>query len=413
MPDTKLSNLSAAAALSATDIFYVVQSAGVGGLKMTGTQLFALPSALVVSWNGDTGIVRTSAGVFEFNNGTKGTPAAAPGITIPNAASGAGSSFTFTGSSAFSGSAANGGSFVFAFGAGDGSGVAGQMRLNSPTTVDVTATLLVTSGTTVKKGIVVQGAASQPTTTPWIETQKSDGTVGAALIGPANFTRGAVVFGGYTSSFGAIATLNSTATSVIAGLADGSAATNFSATAFGFGVGLNNFLYSPATLVVAVNANTVGSGTAGWLQNAAGSTRVVNDFTNATATMANLTNTSQTLISGRKYSGKLCMFISNSTAAEGAQFDLNGGTAGFSSVEFGIAGNLLGATVTVPSSTALGTAVAITVLAGTTDVYVEVPFSGVCNGSGTLLPRAAEASHATGTLTVRGLSFMLTEDMAN
>lgn len=45
MVNTRLSDLSAAAAASATDLFYTVQTAGVGGLKMTAAQLKTFMSA--------------------------------------------------------------------------------------------------------------------------------------------------------------------------------------------------------------------------------------------------------------------------------------------------------------------------------------------------------------------------------
>jgi hypothetical protein len=87
----------------------------------------------VFGWSGssatsslDTAIARNAAGVLELNNGTKGVPASAPGLTIPNASSGAGKTFTITGSSAASGSGANGGSINLIPGAKDGAGTDGQ-----------------------------------------------------------------------------------------------------------------------------------------------------------------------------------------------------------------------------------------------------------------------------------------------
>ena len=54
MADTRLSDLASASALSASDLFYVVQSAGSGGKKATGTQLLTLVGTTYVAKSGDT-----------------------------------------------------------------------------------------------------------------------------------------------------------------------------------------------------------------------------------------------------------------------------------------------------------------------------------------------------------------------
>src|SRR5438105_14232577 len=65
--------------------------------------------------------------------------------------------------------------------------------------------------------------------------------------------------------------------------------------------------------------------------------RMTTSPTNITATMANLTDLSLTLLAGAKYVGALVLFANNSTAAEGLQFDLGGGAATMTSLEFGFA----------------------------------------------------------------------------
>ena len=54
MADTRLSDLSAAGALSASDLFYVVQTPGSGGEKATGAQLLTLVGTTYVPLAGGT-----------------------------------------------------------------------------------------------------------------------------------------------------------------------------------------------------------------------------------------------------------------------------------------------------------------------------------------------------------------------
>ena len=155
----------------------------------------------------------------------------------------------------------------------------------------------------------------------------------------------------------------------------------------------------------------------GWFQNTGGSTRVSTtaDVITATASLANgvLTNLSQTLISGRNYSGRLVLFLNNATAADGVQVDFGGGTVAISAGEFGIAA-AAGATVGVRTSTAVATPVTLTALLDANDVIVDIPYSfvtGVGSG-GTLIPRVANTS-GTGTIAIRKISYLLSSDMAN
>src|SRR5271165_6045783 len=108
---------------------------------MVSTQVVGWDSGAANAGTQVVGIAYVSAGVIELNNGTKGTPAAAPGITIPNSGSGAGSPFTITGSSAFAGSGLNGGSIYVAPGAKDGAGTVGFFGVTAaggtPGTTDV------------------------------------------------------------------------------------------------------------------------------------------------------------------------------------------------------------------------------------------------------------------------------------
>lgn len=135
----------------------------------------------------------------------------------------------------------------------------------------------------------------------------------------------------------------------------------------------------------------------------AGSTYLTSDVTNATATMGNI-QTVANCISGVTYSGIIAVPANDSQATEGLKFDFNGGSATFSSVDFGFIGVPLGATLGTAYSTALGTAITVTT-ATTVDVQYFIAFSGVCNGSGTLILRGAQVSHTLGTATFRAGAF--------
>lgn len=153
---------------------------------------------------------------------------------------------------------------------------------------------------------------------------------------------------------------------------------------------------------------------AGWIQNTPGRARVTANVTNATATMASLTDLSITLVAGRKYFGKLVIFANNSTAAEGLQFDFNGSTATMTSFEAGFSSTPPGSGLVLGTltTTALGTALTATT-ATTADAIYTIEFSLVCNAAGTLIPRFAEVTHTSGTATVKLGSYLFIEDSPN
>lgn len=134
--------------------------------------------------------------------------------------------------------------------------------------------------------------------------------------------------------------------------------------------------------------------------------------TNATATMANLADLTVSLAAAQKVSGTVTIFANNSAGAEGLKFDLNGGTATFTSIEFGFEATPVGATVGTAASTAIGTAVTATAVA-TTDACYRIVFAGVVNAAGTLIPRFAEVSHTSGTATVQINSTLAVATTAN
>lgn len=163
--------------------------------------------------------------------------------------------------------------------------------------------------------------------------------------------------------------------------------------------------------VAGVIATTDGSSGTGWLQNSAARSRLVSNVTNDTVTPSNLTELSLTLKAGRKYTGRLTLRVSNSTAADGLLLDFDGGSATMTSFAAGIVANVQGATLGTTVSTALATDLTATALNGTGDNWIEVAISLVCNGAGTLIPRAAMNADTGGTLTVALGSYLWLEDM--
>ncbi len=136
------------------------------------------------------------------------------------------------------------------------------------------------------------------------------------------------------------------------------------------------------------------------------------DATSSNATLANLTDFTLTLVSGKKYAGRMDLYLSNSVAAEGAQFDFGGGSA--TAATFlaggGVFAALAAATQGNTVSQSLTTVINWTAFGATTLVNIVFDLFIDCNGSGTIIPRFAENTHITGTLTIlKGSSFRLTD----
>lgn len=131
------------------------------------------------------------------------------------------------------------------------------------------------------------------------------------------------------------------------------------------------------------------------------------DFTNATATMANLTGLTVTLLTGRKYTFRMVAFFADSVAADGAIFDFDGGTA--TATDFRCRGTITDAAL-LSAATTTAIATDFTAAAPTGAAVFEASGSFEVNAAGTFIPRAAQASHTTGTLTVNRGSFLWIED---
>lgn len=138
--------------------------------------------------------------------------------------------------------------------------------------------------------------------------------------------------------------------------------------------------------------------------------RLASAVTNVTTTLANLTELSLTLTAGRKYTGTLVLPVNQALAADGFKLDLGGGTATFTSIHFGF-DSAIGATLGTRTSAAADTALTLTALADTSDVYITVQITMVVNAGGTFIPRQAkQADAAGGTLTLRAGGYLWLED---
>lgn len=139
----------------------------------------------------------------------------------------------------------------------------------------------------------------------------------------------------------------------------------------------------------------------GWIQQTAGELALNANYTNATAGFTN-TALSATVISGRTYSFTCCLFFDDSTAADGAQFDFNGGSAAATNFRaHATAANATGAALVLTNANSVALATAIQVaLALTTQACITIQGTFVPSGAGTFIVRAAQTAHSAGTLTV-------------
>jgi len=133
----------------------------------------------------------------------------------------------------------------------------------------------------------------------------------------------------------------------------------------------------------------------------AGQSHLSSNGTNATATMAT-TGLSMTLTTGRNYDGECTFFVNDSVAGEGVQVDFNGGTA--TATDFRAHVKITDtALIKSQQVTSLSTAVSVATVTG--DSEIQVHFSFESSGNGTFIPRYAQATHSSGTLTIYRGSF--------
>jgi len=175
-----------------------------------------------------------------------------------------------------------------------------------------------------------------------------------------------------------------------------------------FSSGSDNSGIFPISGTAVCRVRNQGDNGDGWLQQTAARSRINANVTNVTTTMANLTGLSATLIAGRKYTGKLIVYVSEGLAADGIKIDFDGGAATMTS--FRAHGTIFDAVLLLSAQvSAIATDFVVATITG--DSMVEINFSLVCNGAGTFIPRFAKNSDAAGgTLTAYLNSFMWLED---
>ena len=173
-----------------------------------------------------------------------------------------------------------------------------------------------------------------------------------------------------------------------------------------FGNTTRSLFSSPVDGVFVATKNDGTTG--GWVQQGGGHKRVAGDATNATATPANITDLTITVVAARKYGCRVVLYANDSVAAEGLRFDFDGGTATMTS--FRAHGTLFDTALLLSTQT---TALATDFNAATAtgDSMFEAYFGFVVNVAGTVIPRFAQSVHTTGTATIYANSFMTCEDL--
>ncbi len=153
-------------------------------------------------------------------------------------------------------------------------------------------------------------------------------------------------------------------------------------------------------------AGVLGPDVGSWYQNTPGEACLASPFTKNNATLG-VTLLSFTVKAGRSYRMEGILQVSNTTAAEGVQIAFDGGTA--TATTFFMSASAVGSVVagTVVSTTLAGT-ITYTTVTGT-DYVILRGFLKV-NAAGTLIMRAAEATTATGTLTIGAGSWIALYD---
>lgn len=426
MAATKLSALPGVGTLTGAELIYVVQ-AGVSskldlghaviagsGISQSGVTLAVIAGTSNQIYHGDlswSAVVLTSqvSGVLPIANGgtnsstalsngrvvvssgDKLVEAAAPsdtltlmgtdttGTSVGNVKLKAGSNITITRSSD---------SITFAAAGGSGGGDVSTTTSNTFTV----GPQVVVPATDGQKGVVVQRHSAGQTANLF----EADNESGGSLF---YVTPSGGITGIFASSEGYLATItNGSLRAFMSYYAD---ASGFYSTSDGtFDLGNTTLRWRDLYL-------------SGWTRGSAGTGRNTANVNNATTSFVNLSDLSRTLVSGRKYFGRLSMKCNNTAATEGIKFDFNGGTA--TMTNFWAAGGVLASggtdVIGTTTSTSLAGVINFTTLTGETGIVIE--FSMVCNAGGTFIPRFAENSTAVGTATVELGSFISMLDSSN
>lgn len=136
------------------------------------------------------------------------------------------------------------------------------------------------------------------------------------------------------------------------------------------------------------------------------------DYSASSTTMAPISGLSIDVFAGRKYGGYMVVTIDNTTAADGVDFDMNGGSAGFSTITFGFQDGIPGATVGTDWSNLESTLIAITKLPDTKQHLVIIWFQFDVSSDGTFVPQLSVDSSSGGTVKAnKGRTWIFCDDM--
>lgn len=235
---------------------------------------------------------------------------------------------------------------------------------------------------------------------------------GSVAVTPASGTGGVNIAGGLTSSGvgGTVSLTGTTSTANTGGSISLSGGLGSGGNRSGGNIVLSGGIPSGTGLRgrVSIAADT-------WTQLGAGRVALASNYTNATTTFSNTVLTpGSPVVATRRYSFEAKLFVTESVAAEGAKLDFAGGTA--TSTNF-VASCILYNAVGTPlaQANAVSAALATVInIAAFTDTAVH---TYICSGTfepattGTFILRAAQNSHATGTLTIQRGSYLWVDDL--
>lgn len=252
---------------------------------------------------------------------------------------------------------------------------------------------------------ITGGAAGNGTTFTGLSSGATSGFTFTPKGSPtANFllSSGRIQIGGTSSSFPALRNSGAVLDAV---LADGSAFAAFKALTHSMaGAGKFGPAVSDGIIPLTNEAGTAGTG---WLITGEGNCFLQADQTNATTTFASINNCTVNVTSGRRYSFVAVFYLSDSTAADGAKIDFNGGAA--TSTNFRVHCTAFDSALNLSSQgTALSTAYAATTFTGAGIFECHGTFEP--SSSSTFIPRFAQNAHTAGTLTLARGSNMKWKD---
>lgn len=407
MADTKLSALSAASAVADADLVYVVQSstslkgtraqlmaAALTTAKVTITQVVATsgsPNALVLTGAAHTTLTASAEAIDANINLARTVQFATGALTTQRAVVIQAPTYAFVGASTITNAA--------------------TLAITGPPVAGTNATLTNKYALWVQSGTVRIAGGGSDTYSLIVGTNFGDRFTINANDGAVNCYSIAST-SGFASQSDFSFVLSESYLGIQFGQTYGARGVSWCPSGTSSGAAGSDVSITRADVGVAkiTNGKPDAAGF-GWLMTG-GVARVTSNVTNATVTMANLTDLTLNVAAGRKYVGRVVFIAKDSTGADGLAFDFDGSTATMTSFSAIAEEAPIGATLGVTNSTALATDLTNTVVA-TTDVIYAYSLSFVVNAAGTFVPRFAQVAHTAGTATVELGSYIRLDDSQN